>query len=193
MPPKCDAVFAVIDTATKTGKKNDATGVIYCARTKHGSGHPLTILDWDAVQIEGSLLETWLPNVLGNLEALAKRCGARNGSVGAFIENKASGEILLQQAARRGLMAQEIESRLTALGKEERALSTSGYHYRGEVKITQEAWDKTVTLKGSTRNHLIAQVTGFRIGDPDADKRADDLLDCYTYSMAIALGDGGGF
>jgi len=45
-----------------------------------------------------------------------------------------------------------------------------------------------VDLKGKRKNHLISQVTGFRIGDPDAAKRADDLADCYMYGLIIGLG-----
>jgi hypothetical protein len=46
--------------------------------------------------------------------------------------------------------------------------------------------------KGSSRNHLVMQVTGFRIGAKDAG-RADDLLDCAMYSISLALGDSEGF
>ena len=69
----------------------------------------------------------------------------------------------------------------------------SGYHYRGDVKISQHAYDKTFAYKGTTRNHLVSQVTSFRVGDPDAGRRADDLLDCYCYGIALALGDNKGF
>ena len=191
-PAHCDTVFAVMDTATKTGTSNDGTGVTYWARSRH-VGTPLILLDYDLVQIEGSLLETWLPTVIENLESLAGRCGARYGSSGVHIEDKASGEILLQQSARRGLNAHKIESRLTALGKDERAISVSGYHYRGDVKISAHAYNKTFPYKGANRNHLISQVTSFRVGDKDAAKRADDLLDAYCYGLALALGDSGGF
>jgi hypothetical protein len=190
-PTRCDGVFAVIDSATKTGSKNDSTGVVYFARNRH-VGHKLVVLDYDLVQIEGALLETWLPVVLQNLESLAEKCGARMGSLGAFIEDKASGEILLQQAKRRGLKATPIESRLTALGKDERAISVSGYHYRGEIKMSDVAYNKVFMHKGVTRNHLVSQVTSFRIGDPEAAKRADDLLDAYVYGPILALGDGDG-
>jgi hypothetical protein len=91
------------------------------------------ILDWDVAQIEGALLETWLPTVFRRLEELAQQCRARLGSLGAMIEDKNSGTILLQQALRRGLQAQAIDSKLTAMGKDERALSVSGYVYRGQV------------------------------------------------------------
>jgi hypothetical protein len=46
--------------------------------------------------------------------------------------------------------------------------------------------------KGATRNHLWSQVVGFRVGDKDAARRADDLLDTFTYAVAITLGGEGG-
>ena len=50
--------------------------------------HRLVILDWDVSQIEGALLETWLPTVFQQLEHLARKCRARMGSLGAMIEDK---------------------------------------------------------------------------------------------------------
>ena len=70
---------------------------------------PLLILDWDIVQIEGAMLETWLPLVFARLEELARLCGARRGSIGAFIEDQNSGTILLQQALRRQMLVHPIE------------------------------------------------------------------------------------
>ena len=191
MPAKCDAVFAIVDTATKTGKENDGTGVIYYGVDK--AHQRLMILDWEINQIEGSLLEVWLPTVLANLEQLSRRCGARAGTLGAFIEDKNSGSVLIQQSKRRGLKAQESPSTLTAIGKDERAISVSGYVYRGMVKICDEAFDKVSVYKSTSRNHLVGQITGFRVGDKDAAKRADDLLDCFTYGVAMTWGDGQGF
>lgn len=191
-PVRCDSVFAVLDTATKTGTENDGTAVVYCARSRV-VGHPLVVLDWDVVQIEGASLEEWLPSVMARGEELARECRARHGFLGAWIEDKASGEILLQQARKRRMRAHAIDSRLTALGKDERAISVSGYVFRGEVKLSEHAHDKVTVFKESSRNHLVSQVTGFRIGDKDAAKRADDALDAFVYSVAIGLGDSGGF
>jgi hypothetical protein len=188
---QCDAVFAVIDTAVKDGAEHDGTAVIYFALDRT-SPYPLVILDWDIIQIEGALLETWLPTVFQNLEGFAATHCARNGSVGVWIEDKASGSILLQQARNRGWNANVIESTLTAAGKDERAISISSYHYRGLVKTTAQAYSKVVTYKRETRNHLLTQVTGYRVGDKDAYKRPDDLLDAYCYGVAIALGNADG-
>jgi hypothetical protein len=191
-PERVDVVFAVIDTAVKTGLEHDGSAVLYCGLSKTSKAK-VTLLDWDIVQIEGALLETWLPTIFTNLEALAREHSARFGSLGAHIEDKTSGTILIQQARRRNWPAHEIDSKLTSLGKDARAISVSGYVYQGLVKFTRRAYDKVVVYKGTSKNHLVSQVVGFRVGDKDAAKRADDLLDCFCYAIAIALGDAKGF
>jgi hypothetical protein len=191
LPARCDVVFAVIDTASKTGTDHDATAVTFFAYDTLGK-ISLSILDWDVVQIEGAMLETWLPQVFTRLEELARLCRARRGSIGAFIEDKNSGTILLQQALRRQMPARPIDSKLTAMGKDERAISVSGYVHRGLVKYTDRAFEKTVIYKRRSRNHLLDQVESFRIGDRGSD-REDDLLDTFCYGIALALGNGEGF
>jgi phage terminase large subunit-like protein len=190
-PTTCECVFAVIDTASKTGSDNDATAVTFFAKG-HPSHHPVMILDWDIAQIEGATLETWLPMVFEKLAQLSRRCGARYGSIGAFIEDKNSGTILLQQALRRGWGARAIESALTSMGKDERAISVSAYVYRGQVKYTEHAFAKTALYKGKARNHLVEQVENFRVGDKHS-RREDDLLDTFCYGIAVALGNEKGF
>jgi hypothetical protein len=192
VPQHVDYVFATIDTAVKAGREHDGTACVYWAVSKHQK-HPLTILGYELIQIEGSLLETWLPNVYTQLQDYAKLTKAQFGALGAYIEDKGSGSILLQQAARRGWPAEPINNLLTSVGKDERAMNVSGYVHRGMVKISEPAHSQTSDFKGQTRNHLLSQVLGFRIGDKDAAKRADDLLDCFTYGIAIALGNRKGF
>jgi hypothetical protein len=110
------------------------------------------------------------------LEELARLCGARYGTLGAFIEDKNSGTILLQQAARRNWAAHSIESKLTAMGKDERAISVSGYVYRGNVKYTDHALNKATVYKRKSRNHLAEQVESFRIGDKDRRRSSGYVL-----------------
>jgi hypothetical protein len=191
-PKHCDCVFAVIDTASKTGTDHDATAVTFFALDKLSRRAPLLILDWDIAQIEGALRETWLPMVFDRLEELSQLCGARHGSVGVWIEDKNSGTILLQQAIRRQWPATAIESKLTAMGKDERALSVSSYVHRENIKYTDYAFDKTTVHKRKSRNHLVDQIESFRIGDKD-NKREDDLLDTFCYGIAIGLGNSEGF
>jgi hypothetical protein len=191
-PTHCECVFAIIDTAAKTGTEHNGTAVTFFAMERYGSPYPLMILDWDIVQIEGALLETWLPFVFKRLEELAQQCRARTGSIGAMIEDKSSGMILLQQALRRGMLATAIDSKLTAMGKDERALSVSGYVFRGQVKYTDYAYNKVSPYKRRTKNHLVDQIESFRMGDKDS-KRDDDLLDTFCYGIAVSLGNREGF
>lgn len=187
--PHANAVFAVLDTAIKTGKENDGTAVSYYAMPAI-PGEPLVILDYDKVQVEGSLLETWLPQVYTRLEELSRMCKSRMGSLGAFIEDKGSGTILLQQAIRRNWSATPIDGALTAMGKDERAISVSGYVWQDRVKISGYAYDKVITFKGVSRNHFVSEICGFRVGVKDQE---DDLLDTFCYALSIALGNAEGF
>lgn len=187
-PPQLDAVYATIDTATKTGLEHDGTAVMFWGIDR--IRRKIYLLDWDLVQIEGALLETWLPLIFRRLEDLAVQTRCRLGSLGAHIEDKNSGSVLIQQSLRRGLPVQAIDSKLTSLGKDERAISVSGYVYQQRVLLTKYANDKTVTYKGQTRNHMLAQVFGYRLGVKD---QADDLLDAWCYGIALALGDSAGF
>jgi terminase large subunit-like protein len=191
-PTKCDAVFAVIDTAVKEGKTHDGTAVTFFAynRVAFGANYPLMVLDWDIIQIDGALLIDWLPSVFVRLEELSRICGARM-MLGAHIEDRMSGSILIQQARRQGKPAIEIDNALVEKGKDGRALSTSGYVYSGRVKICDVAFNKTKDFKEQHRNHFLTQVCDFKIGQ--ADGQPDDLLDTFCYGIAIALGDDEGF
>jgi hypothetical protein len=188
-PIRPDCVYAIIDTATKTGAKHDGTGCTFFAKTE-GRGIPLVVLDWDIAKIEGALLEVWLPTVFERLEQLAVQTGARMGSLGAFIEDKNSGTVLLQHAARRGWPAQPIESKLTAAGKDERAISVMGHVSAGEVKLSRYAYDKVSSYNGRSGNHFLMQVFRFQIGVKD---QQDDLLDTWTYGIAVGLGNAQGY
>lgn len=188
-PPIIDSVFAIIDTATKTGRDHDGTAVSFFGFCRFAP-YPLYVLDWEILQIEGDLLEKWLPTVFERLEGFARQFHARFGSLGAYIEDKSAGMILLQQAQRRGWPAQAIESKLTSVGKDERAISISGYVRAGQIKMTRQAYDRVMTYKGQTKNHFLTQVFGFRLAAKD---QQDDLLDTFCYGGALALGDSGGF
>lgn len=188
-PVGCDSVLAVIDTAVKQGKDHDATAVSYWAVLSHGAPYRIVCLDWDLVSIDGALLEVWIREVFHRLEQLAKQCGAIYGSLGAYIEDAASGSILLQQCALRGYPAEALPSELTSAGKDARAINASSPVWCGHVKISHVAYEKVTTFKETTRNHFMSQVSSFKVGDKDAAKRSDDLLDTFCYAVAITCGD----
>lgn len=185
-PQWCDCVFATIDTGIKADAKHDATAVIYWALNQYNEAQPLIILDYDILQVPADLLIDWIPNIYMRLEEFAKSCHARRGSIGALIEEKGSGIVLLQQCNRRNLLATGIDVKLVQLGKQPRALNASGYVSVGRVKYSDYAYRKTVDFKQRHANHLIKQVHSFNVGVPDQE---DDLVDAFCYGICSALGD----
>lgn len=186
---KPDYVFAVVDTTMKGGQGNDGTAVVYYAVNKQFGNIPLYILDWDIVEMEGGMLDDWMPSVFQTCEKYARDLGARYGSHGAWVEDKATGTILIQQGQRRGWPIRALDSKLTSLGKDPRAMNASSYVFQGKIKITDYAFNKQTVFKQKGKNHFLTQVIGYRYSDPDAYKREDDLLDCLCYGVAVGLGD----
>lgn len=205
-PKYIDAVFAVIDTAVKAGQEHDGLAVTYWGLSLHGTTPAKAfVLDWDYTQLSADLLEKWLPSIFETLQVFAKECSARAGSAGTWIEDKAAGAVLLQQAERSGwkldpgqqpsgkpgYIARAIASKLTSLGKVERAINASGPVHRGEVKFTERAYNRVVNFKGNIKNHQWTQVIGFRTGVKENPE--DDLLDTFCYGVALGLGNSAGF
>lgn len=187
-----DLVYAVIDTAAKAGRANDGLAVTYFGLCEYGRiAVPLQVLDWDYTQIEGAELEVWLPGIFDRLEELARETHAIMGSGGAWIEDKAAGIVLLQQARNHGWPVHPIESKLTELGKVGRAINASRYVTSRKVKFTRFAYEKTVKFKKITKNHQWAQVMGFSPSVKENEQ--DDLLDTFAYGVAIGLGNAEGF
>jgi hypothetical protein len=213
-PAFCTNILVIIDSAVKDKKANDATGVIYCAYVQIPEPR-LIILDYELIKIQGSSLIKLIPSIYMRAEVLAKQCKARNGKI-LYIEDKASGSILLQQIRDIGLMsdselsglykminpeisetdfiklckeltAHNIPEEYVSLGKTERAIAVSGHYYQEKVKISEYAYNKVINLDGITKNHLIAQIVGFRLGI-DAGAASDDALDTFTYAQLLAFG-----
>jgi hypothetical protein len=175
----------------KSGMQHDGTAVTFYARSYHGQSAPLVVLDWDTKHIDAALLIEWLPWVFERLEELARECDCIYGVHGVWIEDKASGIVLLQQAGNVGLPVQPIDTKLTSMGKSERAFDASPYVTSGDVKITEYAYQKTVEYKGSRKNHFLSQVCGFSMDSKDKDPK--DLLDTFTYGVILSLGNREGF
>ena len=191
-PDRVDTVYAVIDSAMKAGQAFDGTAVVYFSYNSM-SEQPLTILDWQIVSIDAAMLEHWIPSVFERLEELAVQTKAIYGVTSTFIEGKGSGIVLLQQAQNRGWNVREIEPKFVQLGKDDRAFSISGYHFQEKIKISEHAYYKTLPFKGATRNHLLTEMADFRLGDPDINKKSNDLVDCYVYGVSLGCGDKLGF
>lgn len=189
----CDYIFCVIDSAIKTGAQHDSTAVSYWQVSKafkEKLGYEMVCLDWDVRQIRGSELITWLPDVHRRMEELARIGKARMGYLPPFIEDKASGTILLQQCQDQELRAEPIEGKLTAMGKDERALYIAKIIHEGRVKISEYAYNKVVTHKEVTKNHFLSSVLNYILGE---ENQIDDAFDTFCYAVALALGSADAF
>ena len=76
--------------------------------------------------------------------------------------------------------------------RSERAIAASPYVYKGDVKITEHAFNKTTVLKRISANHLLKQIGSFRVGSKDAATRADDCLDTFCYLVLMTRGSNAG-
>lgn len=118
--------FMVLLTVRKGKLQNDGSACIWFALDNLPSPH-LIILDWDIIQIDGYFLKDVVPQWEGKAKHLSEICRARMGTTGLFIEDKATGITLLQQGANEGWNVHPVDSELTSLPKESRAINISGY------------------------------------------------------------------
>ena len=183
LPRHCAHIFAIIDTAVKSGVDHDSTAVGYFAFIKYPEPL-LIILDYDAVSIDSALLIKWLPSVQEHLEYLSANVIKALNGYSLNIEDKASGSTLLQQCQLDGIEVNALPSEFTAIGKTERAIAVSGMVFNGKVKFSERAYNKTILLNGATRNHLLSQIIRFRLG---VDNKTDDLFDVFCYGIGISL------
>ena len=75
----------------------------------------------------------------------------------------------------------------TMEGKDLRAYAVQQYFNGGRVRITEACYAKTVSFKGVRVNHLWTQLNAFVLGDKEASKRADDLLDAAVYAASVSF------
>lgn len=185
--PRYDSIFCVIDSAMKGGVEHDGTACVWFGHSDVFGPDNLHILDWEVVQMDAAVLHTWFREVLEHGEALARHYGAHHGFTGAFVEDKASGTIIIQQGQNNGFPVQAINSRYTALSKDERARLCVDPIYSGRVKFVHDAYNKVQGFKNETKNHALTQVLKYQIGDKEAYRRADDLSDCIFYGTIQAI------
>lgn len=191
------SIYACVDTAVKSGQDHDSTAIVYFGKQPgylyEDRQARIFVLDWHLEQIDGNMLLDFVPSIMKRLDELAIRHNSPVGAKGIFIEDKVSGTVLLQNLAAQGAPAWPIDSKLTQMGKSERALASSPYIARDLVKLTDCAYSKTMNVKGTTRNHLLTQLASFRIGDKEGARRADDLVDSFCYGTIIGVGSTTGF
>ena len=184
---------AINSAAGETGFEHDGTAaIIYGLRQPRAAGDvfAMTILDWDVRSLGLGAAGAWLKHVNDLYRSWVTRLRPRLGLDGFHIEKPAMGLRLLELASEQRIPATALPTDWVELGKDGRALMAEPHILGGRVKLAKTAYDKRMEFKGAVHNHLVAQLTGFRLFDRKAGKRADDLSDAAIYAVLRCLGDG---
>jgi hypothetical protein len=186
-PSRLTTVFAVMDSAMKGGGNHDGTAVMFFGYRKFVMpGQPqLVVLDWDIYQLDAVVIKGMFPGIIQKAIDLSEKHGAIQGFQGLYVENASSGPILIQEAKLAGMPVHAITPKYTSVGKDPRAMAIVNEIWN--VGWAPSAFFKTSLFKGETVNHALRQVTKYRLGDPEANKRADDAADCFFYGVILAL------
>ena len=132
-----------------------------------------------------------VPRIFGRMRELMARYSTIL-SLGLFIEDKSAGTGLLQQMSEgnlgHGWRAEGVDSKITALGKDNRGRLASDAVFMGKVKFTPDCYHKTFSYKGGmAQNHQVAQVVQFSLDDPNAMRRSDDCFDNFCNSILTCI------
>ena len=192
-----DSIGVAIDSAAgEGGIEHDGTAaVIYGDRLPRIGvdgleGGDVVILDWDIRSLALGSAAAWLRHVNDLYRHWMSKTHPRMGLDGVWIEKPAMGLRLLEVAGEQRIAAQEISTEWVEWGKDGRALAVEPHVTKGRVKFGKTAYDKRMDYRGAAYNHALAQITGFRVFDKKASKRADDLADAFMYAVLRCLGDG---
>ena len=182
-PERLDLVFVVIDSAIKTGAGADGTAALFCGLTGRLSEHRrLYFLDYDIVQVTAGVIEPWFDGVVIRAREIMGKRTLMPGAI--YVEDAASGPILIEKHPQ---IVEPLPHQWTAEGKDLRAYAAQAWFNGGQIRITEACYRKTVSFKGVCINHLWTQLNSFVLGDKEASKRADDLLDAAVYAAAAAF------
>lgn len=181
-------VFITMDTAYKTGASNDGTGHIVWGvvesyiESDFGKDWGITdlhILDYDIVQIQSNNLEQYV-------KPLIDKYNKNKNFTGIFIEDKGSGQTLLQQLQNEyGSKAIPLTKNSgTNKSKTDRAMLSYRHVIDGNVKFTSYSYEKQIEYKETTDNWLLRQIRTFKAGK---NNQSDDLIDCLSYGIIVAF------
>jgi hypothetical protein len=193
-----DTIGVAIDSAAgETGFEHDGTAaLVYGLRQPRNilqqgaAGFEVVLLDWDVRSLALGAAGAWLRHINDLYRAWIQRLRPRMGSDGFHIEKPAMGLRLLELAGDQRIPATALPTDWVELGKDGRALMAEPHIREGRVKLAKAAYDKRMEFKGAVHNHLVSQLTGFRLFDRKSGKRADDLCDAAIYAVLRCLGDG---
>jgi len=193
-----DTIGVTIDSAADEGgiEHDGAAAIVYgmrqprLARDGGFDGGEVVILDWDIRSLALGAAGVWLKHVNDLYRSWIQRACPRMGLDGIWVEKPGMGLRLLEIAGEQRIAARELDTQWVEWGKDGRALAVEPHVTAGRVRFARSAFDKRMDYRGALYNHALAQITGFRVFDRQAGKRADDLADAFMYAVLRCLGDG---
>jgi hypothetical protein len=187
---------AIDSNSGKGGPDRDGVAAVIFAVTlpnvMKGSlaGARVVLCDWDIRSLAQGGIVPWLTHVRELAMAWFYRLRPLSGLPKAHIEPAGNAYSLIEAAQTMGFSPTEIPSEFVVLGKDNRALHAEPHFLADRVKIGRAALEERQSYRGVTANHLVLQLTGFKLFDKEASKREDDLLDAALYGVLVGLGDG---
>ena len=178
-----------------TADHDGSAAIIYGMRNPTVSssgfdGGEVIVLDWDIRSLALGGAAAWLRYVHDLYRSWVVRAHPRMHLDGVWVEKPGMGLRLLEVAGEQRIRATALQNDWVEWGKDQRALACEPHVSSGRVKFSRTAYTKQMEYKGALFNHALTQITGFRLFDRKASKRADDLADAFMYGVLRCLGDG---
>ena len=167
LPKFANGIFALVTAGIDPAAPDDIA-VVFFSYWLHGEGMPpLVVLDWDIDVLTPEVMQLWAPAVLERVEELKRSIKVLSMTPPIAIEPAGLGGTLWQDA--RGAHPVELigqspaEGTLMEMPLPQRVLAASAHVNAGRVRIAREAYEKTTTHRGVTRNHLLHALAGFGV------------------------------
>ena len=167
LPKFANGIFALVTAGIDPAAPDDIA-VVFFSFWLHGEGlQPLTVLDWDIDVLTPEVMSLWAPAVLERVEELKQKVKVLSMTPPIAIEPAGLGGTLYQDASAAHpveLLGQSpAERTMMEMPLPQRVLSASAHVNAGRVRIAREAYEKTTTHRGVTRNHLLHALAGFGV------------------------------
>lgn len=208
-PEHLDGIEVICDSGMKGTEEHDGHAFIYVGWKEYKKpeynewgeqlvGYKVWLLDYDITTYSGAIFEESLARTFDRALELRRRFKVWRAFNGIQMEDKALGQNMIQKSQAGNLKAGRhtgedycrvtaLNSKWTAAGKDGRAFLVQDHHWSRDVMMTRDCFEKVVEYKKDRCNHLVSQITSFKVADKDAKKRADDLLDAYTYALLYCM------
>jgi len=165
-----EGVTELFACAAVTETEPDALAMVYIGLvTEHSRKSDRTVttallLDWDLFELTPALFERLYDDIAARLGELSAECGFESVVAQLVIDPTGLGAVLIEEGQERGLDVSGLDSEeLLKRTPVQRAADFGVNLGARRVKIAAPAFEKAVNYKGVHRNHLLAQMRGFKL------------------------------